>query len=86
MDTKIVRILCVVGFIVGALITIGGFRHLQETGQPPGRVVDFGAFLLVFGTAFFIFPDRVDDRRFGWIVVIIAALGIFLTEALLRSH
>ncbi len=85
MDRDFLRIMCVVAFLAGAGITINGLWQFQQTGQPPGRLFDVGPFLLVLSTAGFIFPDRFDDRKFGWIVVIIAALVMLATEALLRS-
>lgn len=86
MDRKIIRIVCVPLFIIGILITVFGWRHFQQTGQPPGRAYDFGPFAIVFGLGFFAFPDRFDDRRFGWIVVIIAAIIMMGYDFLLRSY
>lgn len=85
MESKTTRIVAVLFFIVGVVITYLGWQHFQQTHQPPARGYDFGPFAIVFGLAFFAFPNRFDDRKFGWIVVIIAAIVMIGFDVLMRS-
>ena len=86
MERNTIRIICVPVFIIGVLITVFGWLHFQQTHSPPGRGHDFGPFAIVFSVAFFAFPDRLDDRRFGWMVVIIAVITMLGYDFLLRNH